>query len=150
MKSKFLTIFVISLCLLSAQEPARAAEVVVNASKIQGPFKNIAGGVNFWGNEAAQKRFIEEVGADLYRLKIRLHRVRKNEKGYTNFPWEGDDLSLKEMKVIVGNMKKARARGCKIMLQIYGVPGWLSLSKDRRVVTNNLPDYAKYPPRDYN
>lgn len=149
MKSNFLSILAISLCLLSAQAPARAAEVVVDASRIQGPFRNIAGGVNFWGSEEAQSRFIEEVGADLYRLKIRLHRVQKVAKSYTNFPWEGDDLTLEEIKAIVGNMRKAQRKGCKIMLQIYGVPSWLSLAKDRRVVTNNLPDYAKYPPRDY-
>lgn len=129
---------------------ALAAEIVVDFSETQrGPFKNIAGGINFWGQNKAQKRFIEEVGTDLYRLKVRLHRVKKSDGGYTNFPWQGDDLTLEDMKTIVRNMNVAKKKGCQIILQIYGIPAWLSVSKDGQVVTNNLPNFAKYPPEDY-
>ena len=127
-----------------------AAEIVVDFSRTQGSLRNIAGGVNFWGQKEAQKRFIEEVGTDLYRLKIRLHQVKKSDGGYTNFPWQGDDLIPEDMKTIVRNMNVAKTRGCQIILQIYGIPAWLSVSKDRQVVTNNLPNFAKYPPEDYN
>ncbi len=128
---------------------AHAAEIVVDCSQTQGELKNIAGGINFWGQKEAQERFIAEVGSDLYRLKIRLHRVQKSNNGYTNFPWQGDDLAFEDMKTIVRNIKKIRMKGGRIMIQIYGIPDWLSVSKDKQVVTNNLPNYAKYPPRDY-
>ncbi len=129
---------------------AHGADIVVDFSQTQGPFKNIAGGVNFWGQDHTQKRFIEEVGTDLYRLKIRLHRVQKNADGYANFPWQGDDLMPEEMETVVRNMRRARKQGCRVMIQIYGIPAWLSASKDMAVATNNLPNYAKYPPKDYN
>jgi hypothetical protein len=137
------------VCFVFSSLCAHAAAVVVDYSQIRGAFKNIAGGINFWGQEQAEKRFIEEVGTDLYRLKIRLHRVTKRDGGYTNFPWQGDDLTPEDMKTIVRNMNVAKTRGCRIILQIYGIPAWLSVSKDKQVVTNNLPNYAKYPPRDY-
>jgi hypothetical protein len=139
-----------TLCLLFVPLCTHAAEIVVDCSQTQGSLKNIAGGINFWGQKEAQKRFIEEVGADLYRLKIRLHRVQKSNNGYTNFPWQGDDLIPEEMETIVQNMKQAQNKGGHVMVQIYGIPAWLSVSKDTQVLTNNLPNYAKYPPKDYN
>ena len=127
----------------------QAAELVVDVSQREGTFRNIAGGINFWGHEEAQKRFISEIGTHLYRLKIRLHRVKREGDGYRNFPWEGDDLALGDMKEIVRNIRVAKKRGCRVMLQIYGMPAWLSVSGDPTVVTNGLPNYAKYPPRDH-
>jgi hypothetical protein len=139
-----------AVCLLFVSLCAHAAEIVVDCSHAQGPFRNIAGGMNFWGQKEGQEQFIEAVGADLYRIKIRLHRVRKKNHGYTNFPWQGDDLTIKDMGALVQNLNLAKAKGCRIMVQIYGIPKWLSVSDDEAVVTNNLPNYAKYPPRDHN
>ncbi len=150
MKKRVLVPILAVVCFVFPSLCAHAAEIVVDFSRTQGSLRNIAGGVNFWGQKEAQKRFIEEVGTDLYRLKIRLHRVKKSDGGYTNFPWQGDDLTLEDMKTIVRNMNVAKTRGCQIILQIYGIPAWLSVSKDRQVVTNNLPNFAKYPPEDYN
>jgi hypothetical protein len=141
----FIAVWVLFICLC-----AHAATIVVDCSQIQGPFKNIAGGINFWGQKEAQKRFIEEVGTDVYRLKIRLHLVQKTNNGYTNFPWQGDDLMPEGMENIIQNIKLAQNKGGHVMVQIYGIPAWLSVSKDIEVLTNNLPNYAKYPPKDYN
>lgn len=126
-----------------------ATSVVVDFSQTQGLFTNIAGGINFWGQEAGQRRFVDQVGTDLYRLKIRLHRVEKTKEGYTRFPWQGDDLTVDDLKVLVRNMNLAKVGGCRIMIQIYGIPKWLSTSNDERTMSNNLPNYAKYPPKDY-
>lgn len=126
-----------------------AAAIVVDFSETQGLFKNIAGGINFWGQKEAQERFVEQVGTDLYRLKIRLHRVEKRGDGYVKFPWEGDDLSRDDTTVLIRNLNSARVKGCRLMLQIYGIPKWLSTSRDPEIVSNNLPNYAKYPPRDF-
>lgn len=136
-------------CSFPMEVRGEAAEVIVDCSQIEGKFENIAGGMNFWGHEKAQKRFIEEVGTGVFRVKIRLHRVLKGEHGYVNFPWEGDDVTVEDMKILVKNLNLARTKGCRIVIQIYGIPKWLSLSDDEQVVTNDLPNYAKYPPSNY-
>jgi hypothetical protein len=126
-----------------------AETIVIDCSKTVGGFRNIAGGINFWGAETAQERFIEEVGADLYRLKIRLHEVSRSDGTYVDFPWQGNDLSTEEMKTIIKNLNAARSVGCRTMLQVYGIPKWLSVSDDEEVITNALPNFAKYPPKDH-
>ena len=115
--------------------------ITADGSTSLGVFNNLAGGINFWGQKEAQQMFIEEVGTDLYRIKIKLHEVQKEGDSYTNFPFLEEDF--------VQRLNTARHMGCRIMVQIYGIPRWLSPSEDDRVFTNNLPNYAKYPPKDF-
>jgi hypothetical protein len=115
--------------------------ISADASTSLGPFDNIAGGINFWGQEEALQMFMEEVGTDLYRLKIKLHEVGKEGDSYTNLPSPGEDF--------IERLNTARHMGCRVMVQIYGIPYWLSTSKDTRVFSNALPNYAKYPPNDF-
>ena len=126
----------------------KSSKVVVHFDKEIGSFKNIAPGVNFWGSDVAQERFIEEVGVGLYRIKIILSEVERCEDSYANFHWE--KVSEKEFESLCRNFRKARRFGGKVMVQIYGIPRWLSsVPEDNRIVSNNLPNYAKYPPTDY-
>ncbi|NIO22273.1 MAG: hypothetical protein GTN76_16485 [Candidatus Aenigmarchaeota archaeon] len=113
----------------------------VDASTSLGVFNNMAGGINFWGEREAQQRFIDEVGTDLYRIKVRLHEVQKVGESYTNFPFTADAVS-KGLDIPDGEEPR-------VMIQIYGIPYWLSTSKDTRFFSNNLPNYAKYPPQDF-
>jgi hypothetical protein len=113
----------------------------VDASTSLGAFNNMAPGVNFWGQNEAQQRFIDDVGTDLYRIKVRLHKVKKVGDSYTNFPFEGDDASE--------GLHFPDGEKPRVMVQIYGIPQWLSTSKDKRLFSNNLPNYAKYPPQDF-
>lgn len=113
----------------------------VDASTGLGVFNNMAGGINFWGQREAKERFINEVGVDLARIKVKLHEVQKVGDSYTNFPFEEDDF---RKALVIPDGEKPR-----VMIQIYGIPYWLSTSKDTRVFSNNLPNYAKYPPQDF-
>jgi hypothetical protein len=149
-KTVFLSV-VLFLLLLAIGLPkitkAEALESIISAdaSTSLGTFNNMAGGVNFWGQIEAQRKFIDEVGTDLYRIKVRLHEVQKvgDSVGdsYTNFPFKGNDAS--EVFDFPDGEKP------RFMVQIYGIPHWLSTSKDTRVFSNNLPNYAKYPPQDF-
>ncbi|MFX0198843.1 MAG: hypothetical protein ACFFCW_22205 [Candidatus Hodarchaeota archaeon] len=115
--------------------------ISADGSTSLGVFNNVAGGINFWGHEEALQMFMEEVGTDLYRLKIRLHEVQKEGESYTNLPFLKDEF--------IQRLNMARDMGCRIMVQIYGIPYWLSTSEDTRIFSNNLPNYAKYPPKDF-
>jgi len=115
--------------------------ISADASTSLGAFYNIAGGINFWGQKEALQMFMEQVGADLYRLKIKLHEVGKEGDSYTNLPSPGEDF--------IQRLNMARHMGCRVMVQVYGIPYWLSTSKDTRVFSNDLPNYAKYPPNDF-
>jgi hypothetical protein len=134
---------------LVASSSTRAADITVDASLNEGVFENIAGGINFWGPTEISERFRMEVGADLYRLKLRMDQVEWDaaENRYFNFRLEGTSPS--EAVDVIANANLAAENGCKIVLQVYGIPKWLSTSIDENVVTNNLPNYAKYPPEDY-
>lgn len=147
-KSILLSLVILALVFPGAvhsQEPA----ILVDTSTSYGSMKNMAGGINFWGQKEAQERFIKEVGTYLYRFKMRLHKVEKKAGGYTRFPWEGDDVTPEDMTVLIQNLNLAKTKGCKIIVQMYGIPNWLSTSRDERIITNNLPNYAKYPPKDF-
>jgi hypothetical protein len=138
--SLFLLFLAIGLPKITKGEASESI-ISVDVSTNLGVFNNIAGGINFWGPKEAQQLFMEEVGTDLYRLKIKLHEVQKEGDSYTNFPLLDEGL--------VQRLNTARDTGCRIMVQIYGVPFWLSTSEDTRVFSNNLPNYAKYPPKDF-
>jgi hypothetical protein len=134
---------------LVASSSTLAADITVDASVNEGVFDNIAGGINFWGPTEISERFRTEVGAKLYRLKLRMDQVEWDAEAnrYFNFRLEG--IAPSEAVDVIANANLAAENGCKIVLQVYGIPKWLSTSKDERVVTNNLPNYAKYPPEDY-
>ncbi|MBN1843098.1 MAG: hypothetical protein JW883_12575 [Deltaproteobacteria bacterium] len=134
---------------LVASSSTLAADITVDASVNEGVFDNIAGGINFWGPTEISERFRSEVGADLYRLKLRMDQVEcdADTNTYSNYRLEGTAPS--EAVDVIANANLAAENGCKIVLQVYGIPKWLSTSIDENVVTNNLPNYAKYPPEDY-
>jgi hypothetical protein len=115
--------------------------VRADASNSLGTFSNMAGGVNFWGPIELRQMFVDDVGTDLGRIKIRLHEVQKEGESYTNLPFSEEDFK-QELELPPGGNPR-------FMIQIYGVPYWLSTSKDTRIFTNNIPNYAKYPPIDY-
>ncbi len=142
-----LLLFFISVLILSTTVHAQPATVVVDASNGLLSLENIAGGINFWGQQEAQERFMAEIGTGFYRIKANLSLVHKYGPKYTNFRLEGADLAT--VNVLIQNANLARAMGCKIVVQILGMPKWLSTSQDERVVTNGMPNYAKYPPTDY-
>ncbi len=139
-----LTLFVLFLVIgLPKITKGEAADSIlrVDASTSLGVFNNMAGGINFWGQTEAQQTFIDEVGGDLYRIKVRLHEVQKVGDSYTNFPFSASTGS-KGIDIPDGEEPR-------VMIQIYGIPYWLSTSKDTRFFSNNLPNYAKYPPQDF-
>jgi hypothetical protein len=123
--------------------------VIVDCSNKLGPFKNIAAGINFWGEQEAQERFIREVGVSgLYRIMVVLDDVRKQGDAYKNFPWERRTKA--EIDTLRTNISKVKAAGAKFMVEIHGIPKWLSMAPgDERIATNNLRNFAKYPPNDY-
>lgn len=129
---------------------ADGASIDVDASITQGPFDNIAAGINFWSPwQIMRDRFRNEVGAKLYRLKLRLDQVdwHSDTNTYTKYRLEG--VAPPEASDVINSAHAAADAGCEIVVQIYGVPKWLSTSQDERIVTNNLPNYAKYPPQDF-
>ena len=124
------------------------APVVVDCREDLGPLRNLAPGVNFWGFHGAQKIFMEEVGVGLYRLKINLALVKEAGGTYVNFPWEA--LGQAELNALVNNVKQSQFRGGRLLIQIFGVPRGLSaVPDDDPVLVCNVPNYAKYPPKDY-
>lgn len=129
--------------------PAGESQLSVDASSNEGVLDNIAAGINFWGQQEARDRFRNEIGAKLYRLKLRLDKVEWNETTGTYNAFTLDSVSTASEMDVVREANEAAASGCKVMVQIYGIPKWLSTSQDERVVTNALPNYAKYPPQDY-
>ncbi len=127
---------------------SRSVNIVADCNKDLGRFKNIAPGINFVGDKVAKERFMKEVGTGLYRMKIILSDVEKAGSFYTNFPW--NRLSKADLQVRTSIMKRAAKGGARFMFQIYGIPRWLStVPQDDKVILNNLPNYAKYPPKDY-
>jgi len=141
-------IILVSGCTAPAPSPEPGLDpsefsVFADASDITGKFDNIAGGINFWGKKEAKERFMNEVGTDIYRTKIVLYNVQKNPDGTYSFLSGGEEPGL------IDSLIEAKSRGAKIMVQFYGVPKWLSSSDDERILTNNVPNYAKYPPTDF-
>lgn len=138
---------VLSFCVFLQAE---GADIIADGSSNQGAFDNLAGGINFLGSDEIRQRFRNEVGSRLYRLKLRLHHVEwdSDTNTYTNFEVAG--VAPSEAHDVISSANEAGEElGCKIAVQIYGVPKWLSTSQDERIVTNNLPNYAKYPPQDF-
>jgi hypothetical protein len=143
----FLATVAFTVCCLPCE--ALSAEVTADASTNEGPFENIAGGINFWGQQQARQRFVNEVGADLYRLVLKLHKVewRADTNRYVGFRLSGTaDATVPD---VIAGANEAAKNGCRIMVQIYGIPKWLSPSDDERVLLSGLPNYAKYPPTDF-
>jgi len=139
-----LALFVLFLAIgLPKIAKGEASESIISAdvSTSLGAFHNIAGGINFWGPKEVKQMFVDEVGTDLVRIKIRLHEVQKEGNSYTNFPFSEKDIK--------DRVELPPGANPKIMVQIYGIPYWLSTSNDTRIFTNNIPNYAKYPPTDY-
>lgn len=127
----------------------QSAELTADVSSSVGTFDNTAAGINFWGPNEMRQRFRNEVGSKLYRLKLRLDKVQVDAPTNTYSGYRLEGVAPSEVAGVVNAAEDAVNAGCKIIVEIYGVPKWLSLSNDERVVTNNTPNYAKYPPQDY-
>ena len=125
-------------------------EVKVDASLKGEPYRHrMVQGINFFqGVDYGSHRFLEEVGIGSFRYKYILNVFKdlnlefdtKNPVG--RFQKAMQEHTIKYMKLI-------NEKGGKILVQIYGVPKWLSSNQDERMDTNALPVYAKYPPKDY-
>ncbi len=122
--------------------------VCVDVSANIGNFKNIAGGVHFNGRTILRKRFIEEVGTNFFEMTYFLHDVLELSPGeYTNFPI--DTYYPEAIEALLDDMEYIKSRQGKILLRIAGIPKWLSsVPNDERVFTI-MPNYAKYPPNNY-
>ena len=142
-------IAVLVAALLGPVFNAKAADITADASSSQGTFDNVAAGINFWGPNEMRQRFQNEVGSKLYRLKLRLDKVQLDAVTNTYSDYRLEGVAPPEAPGVISAAETAVSEGCKILVQIYGVPKWLSMSNDERVVTNNMPNYAKYPPQDY-
>ncbi len=133
---------------------AQASEeitIVADASEISGSFNpGIAAGVNVRaGAEEELQKFLSQVGADLLRIKVWTWQINENLDNYFVFEDTGYISVLKRYA------DEIHRRGGKVMMQIYGVPRWLSTCNFAtnpncdKVISNAIPDYSKYPPADY-
>ena len=150
-KNKRFFLFVLGFSLglsLTMPEASQSVDVVADASVSHDSFDNIAAGINFWGTEEMRQRFTNEIGQKLFRLKLLLDQVE----------WDQDTDTYNNYRLgmtagggadVLASANLAAEAGCKILVQIYGVPKWLSTSKDDRIVIGKLPNYTKYPPRNY-
>ncbi|MCD4726788.1 MAG: hypothetical protein K8R46_03950 [Pirellulales bacterium] len=113
----------------------------VDASNTIGSFENIAGGITLGSDANARLRFLSEIKPKLIRLKFPLYRIPEN---YKDLEITGNGISG-----LIKDIEDAKMRGGEISIQIYGMPLWISTSQDERVITNGIPNYAKYPSSDY-
>lgn len=131
--------------------------IMVNANTIKGPFKNLAGGVNIWDHprrvtESGKglQNFLEKIGSNHF-FQTRAFTGFVNPSLDNYFIIEGVDDS-KNLKTAVDLI---HSRGGKVMLQVMGVPRWLStcdFANNQKCdqTIGPVPEYSKYPPKDYN
>ena len=121
--------------------------ISVNADRVENSFKNLAGGVNLVdASKEDLDRFLSKVGTNLFRIKIWTWKIKESLNYFESA--DGVDY-IKELKSAVDAVHNS---GGKVMMQFYGMPRWLSTCDNAKCnsrLSNNIPEYSKYPPKDY-
>lgn len=130
------SIVILCFILMSIMEGScSAAEVTsisIDCNSLQERLNNIVG-VNISRSEQDIERFLNEIGPGLFRIKCII--FKHGEGSY---------------RLLSNIVKTIHAKGGKVILQLYGIPKDLSSNPDDlRVLSNGIPEFSKYPPRDY-
>lgn len=131
--------------------------ITVDANSKMGTFRNITGGVNIWENPERKtengellKKFMSEIGpGQFFQTRTFLGYVTETLDNYFIIEGIDDSQNLKTASDLI------HSSGGKLMLNIVGVPRWLStcdfadIQKECDNIIGPVPEYSKYPPSDY-